>query len=168
MNLLKVKTGHKPQWYSRYRGQPVTLFKEAWVWCEAEEKLYKRLCVGETLHLCSGYSELGDEKLDVNPEVRPSVVADVHYLPFHDLSFDTVICDPPWYGPRSWMKWETMMKEMVRVSRRRIILVLGNLFYLLPKPFHLKAAYIVKKISPQVKLVYVWEREPDLRGWSSK
>ena len=157
--MVKVKTGHKPEWYKRYRKQPVTLFRRTWVWSEAEEKIYAKLCVGRVLHLCSGYSELGDERIDINPNVRPSIVADVHHLPFRDLSFDTIIIDPPWHGPRTWMKWEQMVKEMVRIARRRIILILGNLMYILPKPFKLKEVYILKKISPQIKHIYVWERE---------
>jgi len=157
--LIKVKTDHKPEWYKRYRKQPVTLFREAWVWSEAEERIYSKLCVGRTLHLCSGYSQLGDERLDINPDVKPSVVADVHWLPFRDLSFDTVIIDPPWSGPRTWMKWEQMCKEMVRVARRRIILILGNLIYILPKPFRLTKIYILKKISPQIKHIYIWDRD---------
>ena len=102
--MVKVKTKHKPEWYKRYRKQPVTLFRRAWVWSEAEEKIYAKLCVGRVLHLCSGYSELGDERIDINPEMRPTIVADIHYLPFRDLTFDTIICDPPWYGPKNFMK----------------------------------------------------------------
>ena len=52
-----------------------------------------------------------------------------------------------------------MINEMVRVARKRIILILGNLMYILPKPFKLKEVYILKKISPQIKHIYVWERE---------
>jgi len=159
LKIIKAKTDHKPEWYKRYRKQPVTLFKKAWVWSEAEEKLYAKLCIGNILHLCSGYSELGDQRIDINPDVQPSIVADVHYLPIRDQAFDTIIIDPPWHGPKNWMKWEQMVKEMIRVTRKRIILILGNLIYILPKPFILKEVYIVKKISPQVKLVYVWERE---------
>ena len=159
---VKVRTNHVPEWYKNLRKQPVTLFKRAWVWSEAEEKLYEKFCVGRTLHLCSGYSGLGDERLDINPDVKPSVVADVHYLPFRDMCFDTIVIDPPWHGPRNWMLWERMVAEMVRVARRRIIMVLGNLMYLLPKPFRLKEVYIVKKISPQVKHVYVWDRDDSI------
>lgn len=154
-----VESRHMPEWVKKYRKQPVTLFKKAWVWSESEEKLYRKLCVGSTLHLCSGYSLLGDTKLDINHDMKPDVVADVHYLPFKSLSFDTVIIDPPWYGPQNWMKWERIWKEITRVARKRIIVILGSLIYILPKPFELTEAYILKKISPQIKLVYVWDRK---------
>ena len=156
--ILKVKTDHKPEWYKRYRKLPVTLFKEAWIWSEKEEEIYRKLCIGSVLHLCSGYSELGDERVDINPDVKPTVVADVHNLPFRDNSFDTIIIDPPWHGPRTWMKWEQMIKEMTRVARRRIIMILGNLIYILPKPWELKHIYILKKISPQIKHIYIWDK----------
>ena len=155
---VRVKSSHKPEWYKRYRKQPVTLFKRAWIWSESEEKLYAKLCIGSTLHLCSGYSELGDVRLDVLEDSKPTVVADVHYLPFRGFSFDTIIIDPPWHGPKNWMKWELMVKDMIRVARKRIIIILGNLMYILPKPFVLKEVYIIKKISPQIKHVYVWDR----------
>jgi len=157
--FVKVKTDHRPEWYKKLRKQPVTLFRKTWVWSEKEEELYRGLCVGSVLHLCSGYSELGDCKIDINPNVKPNIVCDVHFLPFRGLCFDTVIIDPPWHGPQNWMKWEQMVKEMVRIARKRIILILGNLMYILPKPFKLKEAYIIKKISPQIKHVYIWERD---------
>jgi len=162
VEVLKCKTKHKPQWYRKKRDQPVTLFKKAWVWSKAEEQLYARLCVGSVLHLCSGYSDIGDCKLDINPDAKPNIVADVHYLPFKDQSFDTIIVDPPWHGPQTWMQWEQMMKEMIRIARKRIVMILGNLIYILPKPFELREVYIVKKISPQIKLVYVWDRQQSL------
>jgi len=157
-----ANTRHKPEWIKQYRDQPVTLFRRAWVWSESEERLYHKFCVGSTLHLCSGYSDLGDCKIDINRDCRPDILCDVHYLPFKDLSFDTIIIDPPWHGPKSWMLWERMVEEIIRIARRRVIMILGNLFYLLPKPFKLKEAYIVKKISPQIKHVYVWERTADI------
>jgi len=159
--VIYVKSMHKPEWYKRYRKQPVTLFRKAWVWSESEEKLYAKLCIGSVLHLCSGYSLLGDVKLDINFKVSPDVVADIHYLPFKNFSFDTIICDPPWYGPKNWMKWKIMTEEMIRIARKRIILILGNLFYPIPKPFELSEVYILKKISPQIKLIYVWNRHED-------
>jgi len=154
-----ARTRHKPEWLKRYRDQPVTLFRKAWVWSESEERLYRKLCVGSTLHLCSGYSDLGDCKIDINRNCHPDIICDVHYLPFKDQSFDTIIIDPPWHGPRNWMMWEKMAEGLVRIARKRIVMILGNLIYLLPKPFKLKDVYIIKKISPQIKLVYVWERK---------
>jgi len=142
------------------RKQPVTIFKEAWMWSESEEKLYAKLCVGRTLHLFSGRSELGDVRIDIDsPVATHRIDLSEGRLPFQDLEFDTTISDPPWAGPRNWNNWTNLMREIVRVTRKRVIFVLGNLIYLLPRPFTLKHVYVLKKISPQVKLVYVWERD---------
>jgi len=142
------------------RKQPVMLFREAWVWSEQEERLYAKLCIGRVLHLFSGRSLLGDIRVDIDsPVATHKIDLSEGKLPFKDLEFDTTIADPPWAGPQNWDKWENLMHEIVRVTRRRVIFILGNLIYLLPKPFVLKQIYVLKKVSPQVKLVYVWERE---------
>jgi len=138
------------------RKQPVTLFKEVWVWSKREEQLYRRLCRGFTLHLCSGKSFLGDVRCDL--ALPSDLKADMYHLPFRSFTFDTVITDPPWHGPSTWHKWETLIKEITRISRKRIIFVLGNLIFILQEPWHLKHVYLLKKISPQIKLIYVWER----------
>jgi len=145
--------------------QPVTLFKETWVWSHSEEKLYRRLCKGFTLHLCSGTSRLGDVKADL--KFPADIKADMYNLPFKNSCFDTTICDPPWHGPRNWNKWRKLMKEITRVTRKRIIFVLGKLIFIIPKPWELTHVFILKKISPQIKLVYVWEKLGNLERWLS-
>jgi len=159
MELVKVKVEHRPEWYKKHRKQSVTLFREAFIWSEKEEKLYRKLCVGLTLHLCSGYSELGDVKIDLDPEKRADIIADVQYLPLKPYSFDTIIFDPPWFGPHDWKNYEDMIRYISKIARIKVILILGNLFYHLYKPFKLTKVYFLKKISPQVKMVYIWERE---------
>jgi len=142
------------------RKQPVTMFREAWMWCKKEERLYSKLCVGKTLHLFSGRSSLGIVRVDIDsPVATHKIDLSEGRLPFKDLEFETTIADPPWFGPSTWENWEKLMSEIVRVTRRRVIFILGNLIYLLPKPFKLSKIYVLKRISPQVKLVYVWERK---------
>ena len=41
-------------------------------------------------------SEIGDVKVDVQPQVSEAVQADMLKLPFRNETFDTVVCDPPW------------------------------------------------------------------------
>jgi hypothetical protein len=140
----------------KLRKHPVTLFREAWVWSQSEEFLYRQLCEGYTLHLCCGTSRLGNVRADLM--FQADVKADMFNLPFLNQAFDTIICDPPWFGPKSWNKWKRFMGEICRVARHRIILVLGNLIFLLPKPWSLFRVYVLKRITPQVKLVYVWQK----------
>ena len=138
----------------------VTMFKEAWVWSDKETKLYAKLCVGKVLHLFSGKSNFGEERIDIeSANATRKIDLSLGKLPYENESFDTIIGDPPWAGPTSWDNWIELMHEMTRVSRYRIVLILGNLIFLLPKPFKLIHVYVVKRISPQVKLVYVWEKD---------
>jgi len=135
------------------------------MWSEPEERLYAKLCVGRVLHLFSGKSLLGDIRVDIDsPVATYKIDLSKGKLPFNNLEFDTTISDPPWAGPQNWDKWENLMWEIVRVTKKRIIFILGNLIFLLPKPFALKHIYIVKKISPQIKHVYVWERVDKILG----
>jgi len=138
--------------------QNVTMFREAWMWSKPEEKLYRKLCVGRVLHLFSGKSELGEVRVDIDsPVATHKIDLSEGRLPFKDLEFDTTISDPPWCGPTTWENWRQLMKEIVRVTKKRVVFILGNLIYLLPRPFILRKIYVLKKISPQVKLIYVWE-----------
>jgi len=138
----------------------VTMFRRAWLWSKEEERLYAKLCIGRVLHLFSGYSLFGEVRVDIDsPHATHKIDLSEGKLPFKDLEFDTIIADPPWAGPLIWDRWSNLMREIVRVAKKRVIFILGNLIYLLPKPFHLSKIYVVKRISPQVKLVYVWDRK---------
>ena len=51
---------------------------------------------GYSLNICAGMSDLGDVRIDLDPQ-RPDVIkGDMKALPFPDETFDTVIQDPPW------------------------------------------------------------------------
>lgn len=93
-----------------------------------ESKLVKLLGYPQSvLHPFGGKAEVGT-RVDVNPDLRPDVVADAHELPFDDNSFEAVICDPPYSndesreiygtGPLRTAAW---MREAVRVSSRYVV-----------------------------------------------
>lgn len=49
------------------------------------------------LHLCCGFAHMDNAvNVDINPENRPNVVADVEALPFSSRSFEVVLIDPPY------------------------------------------------------------------------
>ena len=141
----------------------LTRWKEAWAWLDKEEKLYAKLLHGykPILHLFSGRSRLGDVRIDMEnfPEVthrmyiRPSLD---FKLPFKDLEFDATIFDPPWIN--QYFIWASY--EVPRVTRRRIVAITGNFWWEPHKKygFKLTAIYVVKQISPVVKLVFVYDR----------
>jgi len=146
-------------------GDRVLVWRESWAWTDKEEKLYAKLLQGykPILHLFSGRSRLGDVRIDREnfPEVthrmviRPSLD---FRLPFRDGEFDATIFDPPWIN--QYFVWTSY--EVPRVTRRRIVAITGMFWWEPAKPFFhswkLTAIYVVKKVSPVCKLVFVWDR----------
>lgn len=62
------------------------------------ENAYGTLGVTDTdrvLHLCSGSMRTGI-RVDIRPEMQPTVVADCRNTPFSDESFDWIMADPPY------------------------------------------------------------------------
>jgi hypothetical protein len=89
------------------------------LWPEAVEVTLRTLLVPLSLHVCSGHSQLGDVRLDIDATVRPHVLSDASKLPFPDKSFETVLCDPPYNGQYWWN--HAVLSELARVARTRII-----------------------------------------------
>lgn len=138
----------------------VTVFKPVWVWSKPEEELIRSRIIGFSLNLCSGFSEVGDVRLDLY--VESDVQADMAHLPFRDLSFDTVIFDPPWnLTPQNYPKFKIVVGEVERVCRRRIIARFGRCMWNFEPNFLLKEAYLVKRISPLINLITIWDRKDD-------
>lgn len=77
------------------------------------------------LHLCSGSVRVG-VRVDIRPEMEPTVVADVRHLPFADESFDWIMADPPYSEGYADNMYDTLsvyptpasvIKEAARVLR---------------------------------------------------
>jgi len=144
----------------------LTRFKESWVWLSSEERLYAFLLKGyfPILHLFSGKSTFGNVRVDKEsfPQVTHQLLIKPSLkfkLPFNDLEFDATIFDPPWIN--QYFIWTA--KEVPRVTRRRIVAVTGN-FWWEPnsKSWKLLKIYVVKMISPVVKLVFVYDRKDSI------
>lgn len=92
------------------------------------------------LHLCSGGLR-GGVTVDIRPEMKPAVVADVRKLPFADAAFDFVLADPPYspewnallYGlpKRTYPSPMAILREAGRVTRAGGRL--GILHYIVPQ-----------------------------------
>jgi hypothetical protein len=89
------------------------------LWPEAVEDAIKAFLIPVSLHVCSGHSQLGDIRLDIDENVHPHVLCDASRLPFADKCFRTVLCDPPYNG-RYWWN-HAVLSELARVGRTRII-----------------------------------------------
>lgn len=73
-----------------------TKLKKCWIWNKTIEAFVKELIQGYSLNVCAGKSSLGDVKVDLDPEDKSVIKADMKNLPFENETFDTVIQDPPW------------------------------------------------------------------------
>lgn len=75
-----------------------------WAFPPAVERHLREMTQGKTvLHLFGGHSRWGT-RIDIDPTVRPHVIADAWLPPFGQDSFDVVILDPPYLGINQQMK----------------------------------------------------------------
>lgn len=88
------------------------------LWPEQVSSFLQTLFVGPCLHVCAGKSQLGDCRLDLN-EPSVHVRGDAARLPFKDVSWCTVLCDPPYNGKFQWN--HDLLSELGRVASSRII-----------------------------------------------
>lgn len=75
---------------------PNQVFKAQWKFPPHVKKWLLSQIEGYTLHVCCGASDIGDVKIDIEPQNEDVTQADMFQLPFKPGTFDTVICDPPW------------------------------------------------------------------------
>lgn len=58
-------------------------------------------------------SKLGTVRADIDGTCKPDIIADYHYPPFRNNSFDVVIMDPV-YSDFHSLKWLLGMKDLAR------------------------------------------------------
>jgi len=73
-----------------------TRLQKCWIWNETVEAFVRPKTKGYSLNVCAGKSAIGDIKIDMEPQSKSVIKADMRNLPFGDNTFDTVISDPPW------------------------------------------------------------------------
>jgi len=88
-----------------------------------EKRLFSMYKPNLVLQPFGGKAEYGI-RVDVNLEVAPDIIADAHFLPFKDNSFDFILCDPPYSTDLSGKLYKTgpvkdkdYIKEAVRVCK---------------------------------------------------
>ena len=74
----------------------IAKLEDSWVWNDTVSKFVEKHIEGYSLHICAGRSEIGDVRVDLDPQTPEVGKADMRDLPFEDEQFDTVIIDPPW------------------------------------------------------------------------
>lgn len=92
-------------------------FRPAFMWEKEIEDFVKEKATGFTLNVPCGKSEIGDERLDIDPDLSMRGAYDMfsNHLPYDNNTFDTVISDPPWkmghyFRPRLFF-------ELIRVCK---------------------------------------------------
>lgn len=73
-------------------------FQQSWTWEKEITEYVKEHMRGKSLNVPCGTSQLGDERLDIDPKFSMREAYDMFakQLPYANCSFDTVISDPPW------------------------------------------------------------------------
>lgn len=92
-------------------------FRPSFIWEKEIEDFVKENMSGYSLNVPCGASKLGDERLDIDPNLSMREAYDMFnkQLPYAPCTFDTVISDPPWkighyFRPRLFF-------ELVRVCK---------------------------------------------------
>lgn len=126
--------------------------QDSWVWPDRVERLFREQADGKTLHVCCGESDLGDVRIDRDPDRQPDIVADMFTLPVPDNTFDTVIADPPWHGIQKVGRKHSLFFELLRKTKPNGIVLWNALT--LPS-------------SDQAELEQIWVRQDFEEGKAS-
>ncbi len=91
-----------------------------WRWPHEVESLLHELTLGRSvLHLFGGQASWG-VRMDIDPLVRPDVIADAWLPPWAPGSFDSVILDPP-YFPLNGNLRSILQRTSAYIARRQVI-----------------------------------------------
>jgi hypothetical protein len=91
-----------------------------WAFPPAVRRQLLRDTAGKTvLHLFGGRADFG-VRIDVDPIVRPDVIADAWLPPFRQESFDVVILDPPYFSMSAPQKI-ALFRAAGYIARERVI-----------------------------------------------
>lgn len=137
--------------------EAIELFQPNWSWKgqdfrlieEGNEAFLKSFIIEPCLNLCSGQSQHG-LRVDIDPTVRPDILASVQKPPFKEDSFATVICDPPfnYYSNFAWIK------RLGLIAKRRIIL---STSMVLPNIRNFKRSHVFYIENPIGRFMRIWQ-----------
>jgi len=109
------------------------------------------------LFVCSGLVKEG-MSVDMNPAVRPTVLADACHLPFADSLFGIVICDPPYDESRAaywgypYPRPNIMAREAARVTRPEGLLIVLHWLVLITPPEMERVAVVAVTNGPNMRI----------------
>ena len=99
------------------------MLRANWIHTSFVERWLQEMSIGDTLNVCCGKSFVGDIRIDTDPNSNRTEEGDLFNLPFSPLSFDTVICDPPfsYYNRFRWIL------KLADIARERFLLSSPNI-----------------------------------------
>ncbi len=87
--------------------------KVKWIHPPQVERWLRRTVIRRTLNVCCGMSRVGEVRVDTDEGTNRTEPGDLFDLRFPKLSFDTVICDPP-FSYYSHFKWIYGLTDLAR------------------------------------------------------
>jgi hypothetical protein len=85
-----------------------------WIHPNSVERWLRSMALGRTLNVCCGMSRVGEIRLDIEPRSNRTEAGDLFSIRFPPMSFDTVICDPPFAYYRKF-RWLRGLKRLARI-----------------------------------------------------
>lgn len=118
------------------------------------------------LHPFGGMAEFGF-RIDINPEVKPDIIADAHQLPIKNDSVDMVVLDPPFsldaaykiYNTTRVHYW-TYINEAIRVCKLGGFIVMYHIIFY-PKPKQLKwhrRIFVGTQVWHRPRVALIWQK----------
>ena len=89
-----------------------------WIHTSTVEEWLRLMVIGSSLNMCCGMSKVGDVRIDRRTETNRTRGGDLFKLDFPPMSFDTVICDPPFefYNKFDWIL------RLSDIARKRLLI----------------------------------------------
>ncbi len=90
----------------------IDVYQTDWSWGHRMDKHLKDFSKGLfTLNFPCGKSKVGNVRVDILPELKPDIIADLKHPPFIDGAFECFICDPP-YSLFNRFMWLLKLKDL--------------------------------------------------------
>jgi ubiquinone/menaquinone biosynthesis C-methylase UbiE len=127
------------------------------VWEEEISEFVKSKIKGKSLNVPCGSSEIGDVRIDIDPNSKATEVGDMNKINYPDNSFDTVISDPIW--KLNYYKRPRQFFELVRVCKVGGLIIFNATWIPTSKAVELKETYIRRSAQfGNVSVISVFEK----------
>lgn len=133
-----------------------------WIQPPNTERWLRRMVVGSSLNVCCGMSRVGDVRIDTDPTTNRTVEGDLFAArdTFGYLSFDTVICDPPYdyYFGKNFghFKWFLQLSD---IAKKRLIISAPQIQLRLRKRDWHTELYSMRNFGAYLRLYWVFDRK---------